>query len=80
MLQKFKITSYAFILCFFGLTLTAMSKVFGADSATFVECQKLAFGKTNKEATIKCFADLAQCTLILWKKGDNIGRLAVVLR
>jgi hypothetical protein len=80
MLQKFKITSYAFILCLFRLTLTAVLKVFGADSAAFFECQKLAFGKTNKEATIKFFEDLAQCILILWKKWDNIGQLAVVLR
>ena len=71
MLQKFKITSCVFILCLFGLTLITVSPVFAHwSSATFVECQKIK-GKTNKEAKIKCFADLAQSIL---PRGDNTGR------
>ena len=70
MLPKFKITTCVFILCLFGLTLITVSPVFAGDSAAFVECQKIK-GKTNKEAKIKCFADLAQSILPL---GDNTGR------
>ena len=71
MFHKFKISTCVFILCLFGLTLITVSPVFAHwSSATFVECQKIK-GKTNKEAKIKCFADLAQSILPL---GDNTGR------
>jgi hypothetical protein len=76
MLQKFKITTCAFILCLFGLTLTAVSPVFGAKSAAFDECTKMK-GKGVKKAKLKCFADLAQSILPL---GDNTGRLEACQR
>jgi hypothetical protein len=41
MLQKFKVTTFAFILCLVGLALILVSPVFAADSAAFVECQKI---------------------------------------
>ena len=36
MLQKFKITSYGFIICLFGFTLITVSPVFAEDSPEFV--------------------------------------------
>ena len=41
MSQKFKVTTFAFILCLVGLALISVSPVFAADSAAFVECQKI---------------------------------------
>ena len=41
MLQKFKITSCAFILCLFALTLMTVTPVFAADSPAFVQCQQI---------------------------------------
>ena len=41
MLQKFKITSCAFILCLFGLTLMTMSPVFAADGDGFTVCDNM---------------------------------------
>ena len=41
MLQKFKVTTFAFILCLVGLAHILVSPVFTADSAAFVECQKI---------------------------------------
>jgi len=63
MLQKFKITSCAFILCLFGVTLTTVSPVLAEDSTEFQECQlikpqgtDLALMKQKKD----CFKDLAR--------------------
>ena len=56
MLQKFKITTCAFILCLFGLTLMTVSPVFAADSAAFVECQDMKW-KKGKKAKKNCFRD-----------------------
>ena len=41
MSQKLKVTTFAFILCLVGLALILVSPVFAADSAAFVECQKI---------------------------------------
>jgi len=64
MLQKFKITSCALILFLFGLTLTAVSPVFSADSAAFKQCQQIKsdekFIYTNDKLKLKCFRDLAR--------------------
>jgi hypothetical protein len=62
MLQKFKITSCAFILCLFGVTLTTVSPVLAEDSKEFKECQQI---KTKKNLVImkqkkNCFKDLAR--------------------
>jgi hypothetical protein len=54
MLHKFKITTCAFILCLFGLTLITVSPVF-ASSPEFIECQEMK-GKEKKK---NCFRDLA---------------------
>jgi hypothetical protein len=63
MLQKFKITTCAFILCLFGVTLTTVSPVLAEDSKEFKECQlikpkdtDLALMKKKKD----CFRDLAR--------------------
>ena len=61
MLQKFKITTCAFILCLFGLTLMTVSPVFAADSAAFKQCQQIKHqGKFEPMKQKKnCFKDLA---------------------
>ena len=41
MSQKFKVTTFAFILCLVGLVLILVSPVFAADSAAFVEYKKI---------------------------------------
>ena len=41
MFQRFKITSCAFILCLFALTLMTVTPVFAADSAAFKQCQQI---------------------------------------
>ena len=63
MLQKFKITTCAFILCLFGLTLTTVSPVLAEDSTAFQECQlikpqgtDLALMKQKKD----CFKDMGR--------------------
>ena len=67
MLQKFKITTCAFILCLFGLTLITASPVFADDSIDFVECQQIKPNKTSyalmKEKK-NCFRDIARQTLM----------------
>jgi hypothetical protein len=85
MFHKFKITTCAFILCLFGLTLMTVSPVFAADSAAFVECQNMKW-KKGKKAKKNCFRDLAQasqpsdgsrspevvaCQDMKWKKGKK---------
>jgi hypothetical protein len=61
MLQKFKITSCAFILCLFGLTLMTVTPVFAADSAAFKQCQQIKpqgkFGPMKQKKN--CFKNLA---------------------
>jgi hypothetical protein len=61
MLQKFKITTCAFILCLFGLTLMTVTPVFAADSAAFKQCQQIKpQGKFEPMKQKKnCFKDLA---------------------
>ena len=58
MFHKFKITTCAFILCLFGLTLMTVSPVFAADedSPAFKQCQQIK-GKMTKK---NCFRDLAR--------------------
>ena len=68
MLQKFKITSCAFILCLFGLTLAAVSNVSAreGDSEAILACAqiKTKVGKDKVWKLLKekknCFADLAR--------------------
>ena len=60
MLQKFKITTYAFILCLFGLTLITVSPVFVEDSPEFIACQQMQWNE-GKKAKKNCFRDLAFC-------------------
>ena len=61
MFHKFKITTCAFILCLFGLTLMTVSPVFAADSAAFKQCQQIKHqGKFEPMKQKKnCFKDLA---------------------
>ena len=61
MLQKFKVTTFAFILCLVGLALISVSPIFAAYSAAFVECQKIKpHGKFRPvEEKKNCFRDLA---------------------
>jgi hypothetical protein len=62
MFHKFKITTCAFILCLFGLTLMTVTPVFADDSIDFVECQQIKPNRTSyalmKEKK-NCFRDLA---------------------
>ena len=62
MFHKFKITTCAFILCLFGLTLMTVSPVFAADSAAFKQCQQIKphgkFGPMKQKKN--CFRDLAR--------------------
>ena len=57
MFHQFKITSYAIILCLFGLTPMTVSPVFADDSAAFVACQEIGRKPIAKG---KCFRDLAE--------------------
>jgi hypothetical protein len=60
MLQKFKITSCAFILCFFGLTLMTVSPVFALESGAFVRCSNMAAGDIGQiRNMLRCFKPLA---------------------
>jgi hypothetical protein len=61
MSQKLELTTYAFTLCLFGLALISAPPVFAADSAAFVECQKIKpHGKFRPvEEKKNCFRDLA---------------------
>ena len=78
MFHKFKITSCAFILCLFGLTLMTVSPVFAEDSPEFIACQQMK-GKMAKK---NCFRDLARllagdspefiaCQQMKWKGGKK---------
>ena len=62
MFHKFKITTCAFILCLFGLTLMTVSPVFATDSAAFKQCQQIKpqgkFGPMKQKKN--CFKDLAR--------------------
>ena len=64
MFHKFKITTCAFILCLFGLTLMTVSPVFAADedSPAFKQCQQIKphgkFGPMKQKKN--CFRDLAR--------------------
>ena len=62
MLQKFNITTCAFILCLFGLTLITESTVFAEDSAAYIECQQIQpHGEYRVMKQKKnCFRDLAR--------------------
>ena len=62
MLQKFKVTTFAFILCLVGLALISVSPIFAAYSAAFVECQKIKpHGKFRPmEQKKNCFRDRAR--------------------
>ena len=57
-----KITSCAFILCLFGLTLITVSPVFADDPEAFVECQKIKPDGSFEIMKQKknCFRDLAR--------------------
>jgi hypothetical protein len=57
MLQKFKITSCAFILILFGFSLMTVSPVFAEDNPSFVSCQKIKSKFMKKKKN--CFRDLA---------------------
>ena len=67
MLKKFKITTCAFILCLFGLTLMTVSPIFADDSIDFVECQQIKPNRTSyalmKEKK-NCFRDIARESLL----------------
>jgi hypothetical protein len=59
MLQKFKITSCAFILCLFGLTLITVSPVFAErfeESARVLQCEQ----SNSAEEKTNCFRDFAR--------------------
>ena len=59
MLHKFKITTCAFILCLFGLTLITVSPVFAEKSPEFIACQQMKW-KDGKKAKKNCFRNLAR--------------------
>ena len=56
MLQKFKITSCAFILVLFGLTLMTVSPVLAADGDGFTVCDNMP----EAASKLTCFRDLAR--------------------
>ena len=62
MIQKFKITSCAFTLCLFGLTLMTVSPVFAQNSAAFKQCQQIKPNGTSvplMKQKKNCFKNLA---------------------
>jgi hypothetical protein len=63
MLQQWKVSSYVFILCLFGLTLTAASNVSAreGDSAEILECSKIpSKSRIQMKQKKDCFADVAR--------------------
>ena len=56
MLQKFKVTTCAFILCMFGLTLMTVSPVFADVSTTLDACKAMKWSD-GKKAKKNCFRD-----------------------
>ena len=56
MLQKFKVTTCAFILCLFGLTLMTVSPVLADVSTTLNECKAMKWSD-GKKAKKDCFRD-----------------------
>ena len=59
MLHKFKITTCAFILCLFGLTLMTVSPVYAQKGKRMEECERINTQKQHRKK-IKCFRDLAR--------------------
>jgi hypothetical protein len=60
MLQKFKITTCAFILCLFGLTLMTVTPVFATESGAFLRCSNMAAGDIGQiKEMMRCFKALA---------------------
>ena len=63
MLQKLKVTSYALILCLFGLTLAAVSNVSAreGDSEEILECSEIrSTSRSEMKQKKDCFADVAR--------------------
>ena len=63
MIKKFKITTCAFILCLFGLTMTDVTNVYAraGDSAEILECATMKSKSRNQMKQKKnCFAQLAR--------------------
>jgi hypothetical protein len=65
MLQKLKITTYVFILCIFGLTLTTVSPIFAEDSAAFDKCENISKHRRGKRFVrstdkISCYKSLVR--------------------
>ena len=67
MLQKFKITSYAFILCLYGFTPITLPPDFTADSPEFVACEEMKWKLDKMVKKIKVSA-----CLCIHKNGNTI--------
>ena len=77
MSQKLELTTYVFTLCLFGLALISAPPVFAADSAAFVECQKIKpHGKFRPvEEKKNCFRDLARSLQPMSTKNAPLSHL-----
>jgi hypothetical protein len=72
MLQKFKITFYAIILCLFGLSLmTSSGFSFGVASAFKGKVKRTITTMTNAVAKDKTTAEFVECQQMKWKDGKK---------
>ena len=72
MLQKFKITFYAIILCLFGLPLmTSSGFSFGVASAFKGKVKRTITTMTNAVAKDKTTAEFVECQQMKWKDGKK---------
>jgi len=72
MLQKFKITFYAIILCLFGLPLmTSSGFSFGVASAFKGKVKRTITTMTNEVAKDKTTAEFVECQQMKWKDGKK---------
>ena len=70
MLQKFKITSCAFILVLFGFSLMTVSPVFAVDGDGFTVCD----GMPEAASKLSCFKDLARSLRAAVEEAANASR------
>jgi hypothetical protein len=72
MLQKFKVTSCAFILCLFGLTLITVPPVFADATPTYRECSRMQ-AKPDHISTI----DRYECYMTLLRSLQTPDQLKI---
>ena len=69
MIQKFKMTTFAAVLCLFGLMLFTAAPVFADPQGEFDDCKEMEKGKgKNRLSKLRCFKDLAEELIEINKK------------